>query len=136
MKLLDLWFQMPEKLRFLFIGGFNAGVSYTIYAIYCLIFGDSSYQIALSVSWILSSIISFSSQKFFVFRSKGNWVKEYLKCCGTWFFGYFINAGLLEALVKFAHQNIYVAQIIATGLTAIFTYIMFKKFAFKKRDNS
>ncbi len=44
-----------------------------------------------------------------------------------------INAGLLEMFVKKLHLNVYVAQIIATLIAAVFTYILFKKFAFKRR---
>ena len=43
-----------------------------------------------------------------------------------------INAGLLEMFVKIFHINVYLAQIIATLIAAIFTYVVFKKFAFKR----
>ena len=134
-EIVGFWFNLSDKIRFLVIGACNAFVSYLIYVIYCLLFGENNYQVALAVSWAISSIISFSAQKYLVFRSKGNWIKEYLKCCTTWFFSYLINAGLLETFVKIFHLNSYLAQIISTGLTAIFTYVLFKKFAFKKSNN-
>ena len=126
----ELWFNLSDKIRFLLIGGFNAGVSYIIYSIFCIFLGASAYQIALAIAWILSSVISFTTQKYLVFQGNGNWLEEYLKCCSTWFFSYLINAGLLELLVKFVHLNVFIAQIIATFAAAIFTYIVFKKFAF------
>lgn len=129
------WFNLSDKIRFLLIGGFNAGVSYLIYSIFCIILGQNLYQIALALAWLLSSTISFSLQKVLVFQSKGNWIKEYLKCCVTWFFSYLINAFLLEFIVKNLHQNVFIAQIIATFIAAIFTYVLFKKFAFKKISN-
>ena len=129
----EYWFKLSDKIRFLFVGGFNAGVSYLIYSVFCLILGDSAYQIALAFAWALSSIISYTTQKFLDFEGKGNWITEYRKCCTTWFFSYLINAGLLEFIVKILHLNVYVAQIVATVASAIFTYIFFKKFAFKKK---
>ena len=96
--------------------------------------GDSAYQIALALAWAISSIVSYTTQKFLVFEGKGNWVKEYLKCCTTWFFSYLINAGLLEFIVKILHLNVFVAQIVATIVSAIFTYVFFKKFAFRKKE--
>ncbi|MBP3820106.1 GtrA family protein [bacterium] len=123
---------LSRKFRFLIAGCFNAGVSYLIYAAYCFIFGETLYQVALAISWFLSSFISFSVQKYWVFQTQGNWFKEYIKCFITWVFSYFINAGLLELCVKIIGLNIYIAQILSTGLTAIFTYIVFKYFAFKK----
>ena len=87
------WFNLSDKIRFLIVGGFNAGVSYLIYSAFCIILGEHAYQIALALAWIISSVVSFTTQKFFVFRAKGNWMKEYLKCCTTWVFSYMINAG-------------------------------------------
>ncbi len=127
------WFNLSDKIRFLIIGGFNAGVSYLIYSIFCLILGDSAYQIALALAWTISSVVSYTTQKFLVFQANGNWIKEYLKCCTTWFFSYLINAGLLEFIVKILHLNVFIAQIVATFVAAIFTYIFFKKFAFRKK---
>ena len=129
------WYSLDEKIRFLFIGGFNFCVSYLIYALLCYIFGAKIYQIALVLSWILSSFVSFTTQKLLVFRGKDKWYKEYLKCCTTWFFSYLINAGLLEFFVKIVNFNVYVSQFISTLISAIFTYILFKKFAFKIKLN-
>ena len=129
----EYWFKLSDKIRFLIIGGFNAGVSYFIYSAFCLILGDSAYQVALALAWAISSVVSYTKQKFLVFQANGNWIKEYLKCCTTWFFSYLINAGLLEFIVKILHLNVFVAQIIATITAAMFTYIFFKKFAFKKK---
>ena len=129
----EYWFKLSDKIRFLIIGGFNAGVSYLIYSAFCLILGDRTYQVALALAWAISSVVSYTTQKFLVFQANGNWIKEYLKCCTTWFFSYLINAGLLEFIVKILHLNVFVAQIIATITAAMFTYIFFKKFAFKKK---
>ncbi len=129
----EFWFSLDDKIRYLFVGGFNAGVSYLIYALLCLIFGEKFYQIALALAWILSSSISFTMQRTFVFESKGVWYKEYAKCCVTWFFSYLINAGLLEFTVKILHLNVYLAQIISNFTAAVFTYIAFKLFAFRKK---
>ena len=130
----EYWFKLSDKIRFLFVGGFNAGVSYLIYSAFCIVLGDSAYQIALALAWAISSIVSYTTQKFLVFEGKGNWVKEYLKCCTTWFFSYLINAGLLEFIVKILHLNVFVAQIVATIVSAIFTYVFFKQFAFRKKE--
>ena len=129
---MEYWFKIDEKIRFLFVGGFNFVVSYLIYAIICLFFGESIYQIALALTWALSSVVSFTTQKFLVFQGKDKWYKEYLKCCTTWVFSYMINAVLLEFLVKYIHVNVYIAQFFATFAAAVFTYIVFKLFAFKK----
>lgn len=129
------WFSLDDKIRYLFVGGLNAGVSYLIYALICLILGEKIYQFALASAWILSSIISFTMQRTLVFEGKGAWYKEYAKCCLTWFFSYLINAGLLEFTVKHLNLNVYIAQIISNLTAAIFTYIAFKLYAFRKTSS-
>ena len=66
-----------------------------------------------------------------VFQGKGFWLKEYCKCCTTWFFSYLLNACLLEIFVKILNFNVYLSQILATLCCAIFNYLLFKRFAFK-----
>lgn len=131
----EYWFSLSDKIRFLFIGGVNAGISYIIYSVSVLILGEHAYQVSLALAWIISSITSFTTQRLFVFNIPGNLVKQYLKCCTTWVFSYLINAFLLEIFVQKLHINVYFAQIIATLIAAGFTYILFKKFAFRRKKN-
>ncbi len=132
--LLKIWFKLPEKLRFLLVGGFNTVISYTIFAGLIFLIGESKYQQSLVLSWILSSFISFSTQKIFVFQTKGNWIKEYSKCLLTWSIGYVINAGALEVVVKLLHLNVYIGQALSILVTMIMSYILFKYFAFKDKS--
>ena len=134
-KLKEIWFNISDKIRFLIIGGFNASISYIIFSIICFFVGETYYQISLACAWIISSFVSFTTQRCFVFNVKGNIIKQYLKCCTTWIFSYLINATLLEIFVKKASINVYLSQIIATLCCAIFTYILLKTFAFKKITN-
>ena len=134
-KLQTFWFNLSDKLRFLLVGGFNFVVSYIIYSfVLYFILGDEYYQLALILAWVLSSIVSFTTQRVFVFPVKGNILKQYLKCCTTWVFSYIINAVLLEILVRKLAFNPYIGQIIAVGCCAVFTYIMFKIFAFRSEN--
>ncbi len=127
----NLWFKFPEKLRFLLVGGFNTVVSYLMFIGFVALLGAERYQQSLVLAWILSSVISFSTQKMFVFCTSGNWFSEYCKCCLTWMLGYFINAIMLEFSVKIVSLNIFVGQALAIILTTVCTYILFKYFAFK-----
>lgn len=129
--MLEHWFKLDDKIRYILVGGFNFGVSYLIYVLFCRFLGVEYYQYALALSWILSSIVSFTTQKYFVFKGGKNWIKEYLKCCSTWAVSYFANAILLEIFVKQFILNVYLSQFLATTSVAIITYILFKKFAFK-----
>lgn len=126
------WFNLSDKIRFILVGGFNAGVSYILYSLICLIAGEQYYQASLATAWVVSSVVSFTTQRCFVFNVEGNLIKQYFKCCTTWVFSYIINATLLEIFVQKLQINVYVSQILATGICAIFTYILFKTFAFRR----
>lgn len=128
----SFWFKLSDKIRFLIVGGANAGISYLLYSCFVFFLGDEKYQAALALAWVISSFISFTTQKYLVFNVEGNIFKQYLKCCTTWVFSYIINALLLEIFVQKLSFNVYLAQLLATFIAAIFTYVLFKKFAFRK----
>lgn len=125
------WFKIPDKIRFLFIGGLNAVISYFVFVLAVFVIGDKYYQICAALQWIISSIFSFVNQKVFVFGTKGNWIREYLKCCATWLISYIMNALILEVLVKYCRMNVYLAQILSIFSVSVLTYVLFKYFAFR-----
>ena len=125
------WCKIPDKIRFLFIGAVNAGISYVIFALAVYLLGQGHYQLCVVLQWTISSVFSYFNQKFFVFCTKGNYLHEYLKCCSTWVVSYFINVIILELLVRFAIKNVYISQFISIFLVSVVTYVLFKYFAFK-----
>ena len=129
------WCKIPDKIRFLVIGAINAGISYVIFAIAVYLIGEQYYQICAALQWILSSFISFANQKFFVFCTKGNWIKEYLRCCMTWLVSYILNSLILEVFVKYIDINVYLAQFLAIFTVSVVTYVLFKYFAFRVHKN-
>ena len=129
---MDKWFNIPDFIRFLIIGSLNALISYCIFAISVFIIGETHYQLCVFLQWAISSVISYLNQKFFVFGTKGNYIKEYLKCCTTWALSYFMNVIILEVSVRYLIKNVYIAQFVALFLVSVLTYILFKCFAFKK----
>lgn len=130
--LYELWCKIDDKIRFVLVGCMNAGVSYIIFAVSLFLLGTEHYQISVILQWALSSVTSYLAQKFLVFCTTGNYLKEYIKCCSTWFVGYLLNVIILELLVKYVPINVYILQFIAIGLVSISTYVLFKYFAFKK----
>lgn len=128
---MDKWYKLPNIIRYILIGTLNAIIAYAIYVLAIFILGEGYYQLCVALQWVLSSVISYLNQKFFVFCTKGNYIKEYLKCCSTWGIGYLLNVIIIEIFVRFITKNVYIAQFIAIGLVSISTYILFKFFAFK-----
>ena len=132
-KLYEKWCSISDKIRFLLVGGYNAAFSYIIFAIAVYFLGQENYQICVALQWIISSVFSFVNQKIFVFCTKGNWIKEYLKCCTTWAVSYACNAIILEFIVRYVTKNVYIGQIVSIFIASVVTYVLFKYFAFRHR---
>lgn len=134
-KIQKLWHYIgkyPQLTRFVLIGAGNTLVSFLIFVFFVKLLGENVYQVCLFLSWAVSSFFSFTLQKVFVFRTKGNWLKEYIKCLMTWTIGYGINAVSLGIIVHWFNYHVIIGQIIAIFLTTVSTFLLFKYFAFKK----
>ena len=125
------WCKIPDKIRFVLVGGVNAAISYVIFAVGLYLLGEAHYQACVILQWSLSSVFSYFNQKFFVFCTRGNYIHEYLKCCSTWAISYVLNVIILELLIKFAIKNVYLSQFISIFLVSVVTYVLFKYFEFK-----
>ena len=132
-KIKDLWFSTDNKIRFFIIGCVNAAIAYLLYIIFILFLGKNHYQLALLLQWVVSTVPSYFNQKFFVFCTKGNYLKEYIKCFSTWAVAYFLNAAFLEIFEKYLIKNVFISQFISLILVSVVTYVLFKYFAFKKK---
>lgn len=127
------WCKLDDKIRFLFIGGVNFVFSYFLFILFIFLLGKENYPICVALQWSISSIFSFCNQKYFVFCTKGNFWKEYIKCCSTWLAGCILNEILLKILLHY-FTNIYIIQIFSIGFVSVFTYVLFKHFAFKNNS--
>ena len=83
------WAKIPQKIRFLIIGGSNTLFSYLIFAL--CIYVNINYQLSIILSFILGIQISIFSMRNLVFYSSGNLWKEYKKGWKTYIFMLFIN---------------------------------------------
>ena len=131
LKLYRWWMTWPQKLRFLLVGGYNTVFSYILFA--GLLWGlNGQYeQIALALSFALSSVNSFWTQKIYVFASRAPAWPEFIKCLETWGISYILNACLLWIFVDGIGINAYIAQIIILVILTIFSWVMLKHFAFR-----
>lgn len=121
-----------QIIKFVLIGICNTLVSFILFAAFVKFLGEDAYQVCLLASWCVSSFFSFTMQKVFVFQTKGNWLKEYVKCVMTWAVGYGINAVSLEIIVHYWKLHVIIGQLAAIAFTTVSTFLLFKYFAFKK----
>lgn len=128
-QLFNLWIKFPEKIRFLLVGGYNTVFSYFLYVL--LVYFGVNAQISLLISFAVSSVNSYLTQKFYVFLTKGNYLDEYLKCLTTWLGSYVLNAVLLFVFMHFFNLNAYIGELIVLILLTVYSFVALKYFAFK-----
>lgn len=145
----NIWFsKVPEKLRFLLVGGFNTTTSFLLYYMF-LYFTNGREQLALLLMNLVNINISIATMRYYVFRSKGSFWIEYQKAFGSYIALYFFNIGLLHFFVSIirlkeniSSENILynvpnlnkaVAQICCIFITTIVTFFVHKYFSFRKK---
>lgn len=135
LKIYNLWMRLPEKLRYLLVGGYNTVVSYVLYALFVM--AGMAPQGALLLAFLVSSVNGYWTQKIYVFGTKGNYLAEYGRCLGAWGISYAMNAVLLEG-VLWLGWNALLAQGVALGIVTVNSYLMLKYLAFRvgqKKEN-
>ncbi|MBR5130330.1 MAG: GtrA family protein [Alphaproteobacteria bacterium] len=133
LKIYRWWMRWPQKIRFLLVGGYNTVFSYLLFASLLWLFNGQYEQLVLALSFAISSINSFWTQKIYVFGSKAPAWPEFVKCLGTWGISYGLNAALLWGFVDGIGIDAYIAQIIILVILTIFSWIMLKHFAFRNK---
>ena len=130
-KIEDIWFKLPQKLRFLLVGGFNTIFSYLLFAI--MVAGIKiPYQAALVVGYIISTNVSIFTQKYYVFHSLGNLRAEYIKACSVYLLVLLINYVAMYIMVEVCLIGELVAQAVYVMFITIFIYVAHSCFSFSR----
>jgi len=134
-KLENIWFKLPQKLRFLLVGGFNTVFSYGLFAFMVTLL-LIPYKIALVIGYVISTNISIFTQRYYVFRSFGNLKAEYIRAWEVYILIMFINYIAMYVMVDIMGINELIAQAFYAIFSTIFTYIAHRFFSFAvKNDN-
>ena len=136
LQIFHFWMRFPEKVRYLLVGGYNTVISYALYALFLWMSDNHHPQAALFASFLISSINSYWTQKIYVFGTRGNYGREYVRCLFSWGISYLMNVCLLQFFL-WLNWNPYVAQFLALALVTVNSYLMLKYIAFQnhKRGN-
>ena len=122
-----------EVIAYLISGGWNTFFGMGLYTIVYWLWGGKVHYMILTIPVNIAAITNaFLCYKLFVFRTKGNWLKEYLKCYLVYGTGMLSGMGLLWILVSLFKINPAVGNVIATGLVATASYFGHKYFSFRK----
>ncbi len=135
-----IWFKFPQKIRFLLVGGFNTVFSYALLNflnyIFKEFFKEASEIIiangALFLQYIICINWSFYSMRYYVFQSRNNWRKEWIKSLSVYLFMYFINAPILSFLIIKLGWAIWLAQGVYLIFATTLIFLLHKYFSFRK----
>lgn len=126
-----IWFRVPEKIRFVLVGGFNSLASYLIFLAAYFATGHIR-GLSLIIQNVISINISIFTMRYYVFRARGRVRTEYAKSLPVYIFMLIINYPFLWVFGKMG-VSAPIAQPIFIVLSAIGTYLLLKYFSFHSR---
>ena len=124
---------LNQKYKYLLAGGWNTLFGYIISIIIYELLSEYFNIITIGFGINLISITSaFLVYKLFVFKSKGKWIVEYLRCILVYAWAAIFGVFMLWLMVENMKIEFYIAQAIITLLTVCISYCAHNKFTFKK----
>ena len=127
-------YQKLKLSKIFLVGIVNTICGYSIFSLLLYFFSGYfrySYLAISIVSNILSISIAFMNYKFFIFQTKGNYMREYFKFYITYAFSICFGLIMLPFLVEVFHLSPYIAGFLLIPLSAIISFIGHSKFSFK-----
>ena len=122
---------ISSKIFFLLVGLWNTIFGYSLSLVLYSLLHSYLHILAISlIANILSISMSFITYKIFVFKSKGNWLKEYIRCYIVYGMISLVSMGILWILVDFIKIPFWIAQGLLIPIMILFSYIGHKKFTF------
>lgn len=126
-----------EKLRYLLVGGWNTVFGYLTGVSLFMMLGQHLHIVLIAImSNVIAISMSFITYKLLVFKTCGKWISEYLKCYLVYGANALFGIFLLWLLVDYFFFNIWLAQGAIIAMTVIFSYLMHKRFTFKRHTPS
>lgn len=130
-----------EKLRFLVVGGWNTLFSVAaLWVLEQLIPYDPQSvlqkQLVLGASWVISVTQNFFTFKLLVFRTRGNWLREYVRMYVI-YSATFVVQSVLTQLISYAFDlSLFWANLPTILVVTIMSYVGHKYFTFREPGNA
>jgi len=127
--------------RYLMVGVWNTLFGYGMFALFTAVLTPIvpySYMWASFFSSLLNITVAFLGYKWFVFKTKGNYLREWLRCVAVYGSGIATGLIALPVLVTLIRRNThffsqapYIAGAILTAVTVVYSFVGHKRFSFK-----
>lgn len=132
-----------QFVRYIVVGGFNTVFGYGLFALLTWSFkglGTYNYMYAAVVANVISISVAFLGYKWFVFRTRGNYLIEWIRCFGVYGSSTLIGLAGLPILVPILRHALrrpeqapYIAGALLMIITVLFSFFGHKNFSFRQK---
>jgi putative flippase GtrA len=129
--------------RYILAGGFNTLFSFGVFAFlnWSLAgLGSYSYMYAAILGSLITISVAFLGYKWFVFRTHGNYLREWIRCFGVYGSSVLIGLVGLPILVPILRNHLrnprqapYIAAAMMTIVTVLFSFVGHKNISFRQK---
>jgi putative flippase GtrA len=127
--------------RYVLVDAWNTLFGYGSYAFFTAILSPMiphGYIVASVISSLLNISVSYLGYKWFVFKTKGNYLREWVRCLTVYSGGIVFGIMMLPLLVaiirrnsRFVDQAPYIAGALLTAFMVVYSFVGHKKFSFQ-----
>jgi putative flippase GtrA len=127
--------------RYLLVGLWNTVFGYGMFALFTALLNpilSHSYMWASALASLLNITVAYLGYKWFVFKTKGNYLREWLRCVAVYGSGIALGLIVLPILVFAIRHNTrldaqapYIAGAILTAFTVLYSFLGHKHFSFR-----
>lgn len=125
-----------EGINYLIFGFLAFVLNYVLYYVFESLL-HMNYLIATGLSWLLTVVFAYWTNRTFVFKSKNtgatNLVKEFIAFIGARIATGVLEVGLMYLMVDIAGINSYIAKLIAQTVVIVTNYFLSKLWIFKEK---
>lgn len=133
-KIIDLYKKYEEIINYLIVGGMTTLVSIGVYAL-CTKCFHVNYMIANVISWVISVLFAYITNRIFVFKSKSeNIILEVYQFFKYRIFSFLIEIFLMYVFVELISIDDMISKVIVQIIVIILNYVFSKLFVFKKES--
>ena len=122
-----------KQFRFLVIGGVNTLWGIASYPVLYFLLHPLgvNYVVVLVIAYVVSTTFSFTTQKYLVFRTKGNHFREFVKFISLQLGVLGVNLLALPAIVITTGWSPVIVQVVFAVAIAVISYFFHDKITFR-----
>jgi len=130
-------------MRYILVGGFNTVFGYGLFALLNWLsrgLGPYNYLYAGVLANLIAISVAFLGYKWFVFRTRGNYLSEYIRCFGVYGSSALIGLAGLSILVPILRRSLhrpdeapYFAAAMMMVVTMVTSFLGHKNISFRSK---